>query len=419
MAESIKDKVAIVGMGCTKFGERWDAGPTDLIVEAVSEAIADAGIELKDIQAVWFGTMETGFSGQVVAGALQLPYIPITRVENACASAAESLRNAAFAVAAGAYDIVLAVGCEKLKDAGYGGLGAAFPGLKHPVYGASIEIGGAPGRFALAATRYFYRYGLSPEEGKRVLAMISVKSHYFGARNPRAHLRMEVTIDQVLNAPIIAWPLGLFDCCGVTDGAAAAILVPAHMAKSFRDDYVLIKGFGISIGPGWGKEDTRYDFTHWEETERAARQAYEMAGITNPRKELDMIECHDCFSISELICMESLFISERGQAPEDVKKGANIPPGHPRLRELLGGKPDEPLPLEGEIPINISGGLKSFGHPVGASGCREVYEIYKQIQGKAEEPSRQLKNVRLGLAHNQGGHPGMFQCGITIVGARD
>lgn len=197
MAESIKDKVAIVGMGCTKFGERWDAGPTDLIVEAVSEAIADAGIELKDIQAVWFGTMETGFSGQVVAGALQLPYIPITRVENACASAAESLRNAAFAVAAGAYDIVLAVGCEKLKDAGYGGLGAAFPGLKHPVYGASIEIGGAPGRFALAATRYFYRYGLSPEEGKRVLAMISVKSHYFGARNPRAHLRMEVTIDQV------------------------------------------------------------------------------------------------------------------------------------------------------------------------------------------------------------------------------
>ena len=398
---SIKDRVAIVGMGCTKFGELWDKDITDLIFEASMEAIEDAGIEMKDIQAAWLGTfwgsqqVEGGApTGILLSSVLQLQYIPVSRVENACATGAEALRNAAYSVAAGIYDLVLVVGVEKLKDVGFGGLGSLYPGRWHPVYGTQ---GTAPGRYAMAATRYFAKYGLTPDEGKRLLAMISVKSHYNGARNPRAHLRRKITIEDALNAPIIAWPLGLFDCCGVTDGAAAAVLCRAEDARKFRDDYVLIKGFGIAAGPGWGKENIDYDFTYWPETEHAARLAYMEAGIKDPRKELSLAEVHDCFSIAELIAVESLGICEKGSAKEDIESGA--------------------WTQDGEIPINISGGLKSFGHPIGASGCREVYEIYKQIQGKAEEPSRQLKDVKMGLAHNQGGHPGRFVCGITIVGA--
>lgn len=398
MAESIKDKVAIVGMGCTRFGERWDVGINDLIYEATSEACQDAKIEMKDIQAAWVGfTLSAAATGLVLSRALQLQFIPITHVENACGTGAETIRGAALGLAAKQYDIVLALGFEKLKDLGFGGLPPAAPGESHPIYGGATEYGGAPGRYALAATAYFRKYGLSPEEGKRTLAKISVKSHRNGARNPKAHLRREITLEQAMSAPMIAWPLGLFDCCGVTDGASAAIMVRTEDAKRFRDDYVTIKGFGIAASPGWGKERPDYDFTYWDATQAAARQAYATAGIKDPRKELDMAEVHDCFSIAELIAVESLGIAKPGHGKEDIDAGA--------------------WEQEGEIPINISGGLKSFGHPVGASGGREVYEFYKQFQGKAEEPSRQLKNVKLGLAHNQGGHPGMFICGITIIGA--
>ena len=200
-----------------------------------------------------------------------------------------------------------------------------------------------------------------------------------------------------MKAPMIAWPLGLYDCCGVTDGAAASILCPAEEAKNYRDDYVTIKGFGISTSPGWGKERDDYDFTYWDATEAAARQAYAEAGIKNPRKELDMVELHDCFSIAELIASESLFLCEYGKYKQEfTDKRAYY--------------------RDGEMPVNVSGGLKSFGHPIGASGAREAYEIYKQIQGKVEEPSRQIKNAHLGLSHNQGGHPGMFICGVAIYG---
>ena len=284
------------------------------------------------------------------------------------------------------------------RGSGYGGIGQGFPGKWHPVYGAAPEIGGGVGRYALAATRYFSTYGLGSEEGKRLLAKISVKSHYNGYRNPKAWMRRTITVDEVVSAPIIAWPLGLLDCCGVNDGASAAVMCRTDEAKNFRPngDYITIKGVTNSCGPGWGNERHDYSFTTWEETDAAARQAYQMAGISNPRKELSMAEVHDCFSIAELIAVESLGICEKGHAKEDIESGA--------------------WEQEGEIPINISGGLKSFGHPAGASGGREVYEFYKQFQGKAEDPSRQLKNVKLGLAHNQGGHPGNFVCGITIVG---
>jgi len=402
MRTGVKDKVAIIGVGCSKFGERWDAGIDDLIKEATKEACGDAGIEIKDIQAIWLGTLQGSqqsaggaSTGIVVSQTLQTQSTPVTRVENACASGQEAVRGAAYGVASGAYDLVMAIGVEKLKDTGFAGLGVGFPGKWEPVYGA---FGTAPGRYAMAATAYFAKYGLPFDEGKRILAEISVKSHFYGARNPKSHLKREITVEEVLNAPIIAWPLGLFDCCGVTDGAAAAILVPASEAKNYRKDYVTIKGLGISAGAGWGKERDDYDFTYWDATRMAARQAYAEAGIKEPNSEIDFVELHDCFSIAELIATESLLLCEAGKYKQEfTDKKAYY--------------------HDGNMPINVSGGLKSFGHPIGASGCRETYEICKQIQGKAQETSRQIKGAKTGLSHNQGGHPGRFVCGVIIYGA--
>lgn len=400
MRESIKDKVAVVGMGCTKFGERWNEGTDDLIKEAVTEACQDAGIGIEDIQAAWLGTAMGGNPGGGIVSGILLSQvlqtsIPVTRLENLCATGQEAMRGAALGIASKAYDVVLAVGVEKLKDTGYGGLGVMYPGKWDPVY----AFGGTPpSRYAMAATLYFAKNNLSLEAGKRILAEISVKSHYYGARNPKAHLRREVTVEQVMNAPIIAWPLGLYDCCGVTDGASAAILVPASEAKKYRDDYVTIKGLGITATPGWGKERDDWDLTVWDATREASRQAYADAGIKNPRKELDLVELHDCFSIAELLASEYLSLCEIGRYKEQFTD----------TRAYY---------HDGEMPVNVSGGLKSFGHPIGASGCREGYEIYKQIQGKVVEPSRQVKNARIGLCHNQGGHPGRFVCGVIIYGA--
>jgi acetyl-CoA C-acetyltransferase len=387
---SIKDKVAIVGMGCCQFGENWDQGADDMIIDAVYEAYDDAGVERKDIEAAWVGTAFSGVGGISLSGPLKLDRIPITRLENFCATGMETIRNASYAIAAGVYDLVLCVGFEKLKDSGFAGLPA---GYTHPVLGVNVT---APGRWAMGATRYFKTYNIPPQEGRETLARISIKSHYNGARHPKAHLRREVTMEQVLNAPIIAWPLGLFDCCGTTDGAAAAILTRADMARSFRDDYGLIKGIGLAIGPGLGKEDADYDYIHLPETQAAAQQAYAEAGIKDPRKELDILELHDCFSISELMTLEAIGVCQQGKAKEDIDAGM--------------------FTLKGELPANADGGLKSFGHPIGASGLRECYEVYKQIQGKAELPERQLKDVKMGLSHNQGGHPGSLLPIITILG---
>jgi len=381
MSESIKDKVAIIGMGCTKFGELWDKDAYDLVIDSAYEAYEDAGIDPKDIEAAWVGTV-LGSTATQLSAPLKTDYIPVTRVENVCATGMETLRAATFALIAKAYDLVLAVGFEKLKE------------KWHPVFGSGDS---APGRYALAATRYFHQFGLSREEGKRTLAKISVKSHHNGFLNPRAHLRMEITEEQVMNAPMIAWPLGLFDACGVTDGASAAILCRTEDAKKYKDEYITIKSFGLSTGPGMGKVRTDYDFSHWEETQRAAQQAYADAGIKDPRKEIGMCEVHDCFSIAELMCYEDLGFCEKGKAKEHIEAGD--------------------FALDGKYPFNVGGGLKSFGHPVGASGIREIYEGYVEILGRAQSPERQLKNVNMALGHNQGGNPGRFISSICIVGA--
>jgi len=394
---SIKDKCAIIGMGCTKFGERWDTSINDLIVEAAYEAFEDAGIAPSDVQAGWVGYTSSSRTGETLSRPLKLDYIPVTHVENACGSGMETIRGAAYAVAAGVYDIVLALGVEKLKDSGLAGLPTpGGMGFWHPIADSGIT---APALYALAATRYFHTYCIEPRKGKEILAKIAVKNHYNGSMSPKAHFQRAVTLEQVMNAPLVAWPLGLFDCCPTTDGAAAAIICRADLAKKFRSDYVLIKGIGLAIGPGTGSMDTDYDWIHWEETERAARQAYAEAGIKNPRKEVSLASVHDCFTISELVIYEGLGLCRKGEARHEVDAGT--------------------FNLNGELPINSDGGLKSFGHPVGASGVRKVYELYKQIQGKAQLPQRQLKNVKLGMAHSQGGHPGAFHCILTVVGPRD
>jgi acetyl-CoA C-acetyltransferase len=391
----IKDKVAIIGMGCTRFGERWEAGVSDLIVEAATECIEDAGIEPKDIQAAWQGNLYdfTATSALPLAQTLKLPFLPVTRVENMCASGSEALRGASYAVAAGAYDICLALGVEKLKDTGYGGLpsmGGAFGGP-----GAGLGANAtAPGLFAMMATRYFAQYGLSAEEGKRALAHISWKSHKNGVLNPKAHLRREVPMDTIINAPIVAWPLGLFDCCGVSDGSAAAIVVRADMAKKFRPDPVYIKSLQIAISSGEELMYTDYDYAHVETTLHAGVKAYEEAGIKKPREEVSMMETHDCFSITELSEYEDLQISPRGRAKEDIEAGF--------------------YDLDGQVPDQPDGGLKCFGHPIGASGLRMMYEMYKQLQGKAGP--RQIKNPKVGLTHNLGGFPAGCVCSVCIVG---
>jgi acetyl-CoA C-acetyltransferase len=392
--EGIKDKVAIVGMGCTKFGERWDKGVEDLIVEAAYEAFEDAGIEPKDIQAAWIGTVFSGLSA-ITLSPLQLPYIPMTRVENMCATGSEALRGACYAVAAGVCDVALAVGVEKLKDSGT--TGVKGPSVVGDNQEGSSGIGpgySAPASFAYLATRYFHDYNIKPEEGKRLLAQITVKNHHNGSLNPKAHFQNELTVEQVVNAPIVAWPLGLFDCCGVSDGAAAAVVTRADIAKNFRDDPVYVKGMQITVGARQGAMAQDYDFVHIEENVIGSRLAYEEAGVKNPRKELSMAEVHDCFSIHEMIVYEDLGFSQRGRAREDIKAGS--------------------FTLEGDLPVNTDGGLKCFGHPLGASGLRMMYEVYKQLQGKAGP--RQVKNPHLGLTHNLGGNAGTGVCSCFIVG---
>lgn len=386
----IKDRVAIIGMGCTPFGEHWDKNVDDLIVDACYEAIEDAGIETKDIQAAWWGTMDSGELGRALAVPLKLDYIPITRVENRCASSIDALRNASYAVAAGIYDLVLVCGGEKLKDSGFPGVGLD---PRAPYTSRVDPEMSPPAAFAQIATRYFHRYNLDPEKGKRILAQIAVKNHQNGTLSPKAHFQKAITLEQAMKAPIVSWPLGLLDCCPVSDGAAAAIVTRADLAKKFRKDYVLVKGIGLTCGAYQTRLQQGCELAIVEENVRASRMAYKDAGITNPRKELDLAIVHDCFTIHELTIYEDFGFSERGKGWEDVEAGT--------------------FTMEGELPVNTDGGLKCFGHPVGASGLRMTYEVYKQLQGKAG--SRQLKKADLGLAHCAGGTPILSLVSSVII----
>jgi len=399
MADGIKDKVAILGMGCTQFGERWESGAEDLMVEAFAECLQDAGIEKKEIQAAYFGScysaLSVGKSAIPLGTTLKLPYIPISRTENFCGTATEAFKGACYAVAAGVYDIVLAVGVEKLKDTGYGGLPVAgiFGYMEH-LRGANST---APGLFAQLATAYSAKWGVDMDKIKDAMAHISAKSHANGALNPKAHLRKAVPEEKIKAAPMIAYPLGLFDCCGVSDGAAAAIVTTPEIAKGLKknQDIVKVKAIQSSVSSGEEAGFNTWDGAGFVTTRTASAKAYEEAGISNPREELSMMEVHDCFSITEFVTMEDLHISPKGGAYEDVMAGF--------------------YDLTGPLPCQVDGGLKCFGHPVGASGLRMIYAMYEQLLERVPA-ERKVHNARLGLTHNLGGLPHANICALTIVG---
>ncbi len=398
MATGIKDKVAIIGMGCTRFGERWDMGAEELMVEAFEECLADAGIEKNEIDAAWLGTcmgeISVGKTAMPLSTTLRLPMIPVTRVENYCATGTEAFRGACYGVASGAYDICLALGVEKLKDTGYGGLVnfGSNAGTLTWQWWPNLT---APGSFAQLAAAYAAKYNVPDIDLKLAMAHISAKSHANGALNPKAHLRRPITEEQVISSPIVAHPLGLYDCCGVSDGCACAIVTTPEIAKKMgQTDFVTVKSLQLALSSGEEIGFDEWDGDHFITTSKCSLKAYEESGITDPRKEISMMEVHDCFSITELVTYEDLHISERGKAINDIMDGF--------------------YDLDGKIPCQVDGGLKCFGHPVGASGIRMLYEMYLQLHGRAGK--RQLNNPKYGLTHNLGGFPFQNICSISIVG---
>jgi len=389
-SRGIKDRVAIVGMGCTAFGEHWDKGPDDLLVESASEAYRSAGVDPAQVDAYWLGTMSSGTSGLMLSEALKLDYKPVTRLENMCATGSEAIRNAAYAVASGAYDVAMAVGVEKLKDSGYSGLVINSP----PDDGTRSNMT-APAMFSLLAPAYAKKYGVDEGELKEVIARIAWKNHVNGAKNPKAQFRKEVPMEKIMNSPPIAGMFGIFDCSGVSDGSAAAVLCRAEDAHKYTDKPIFLKALAFAAGPAEGTFSQDYDFTTFQEVVASAKDAYAQAGVTNPREEISMAEVHDCFTATELVLMEDLGFSERGQGWKDVKEGR--------------------FDGDGPQPVNPDGGLKSFGHPIGASGLRMMYEMWLQLRGEAGE--RQIPDPKLGLTHNLGGQPGRCVSFISVVGA--
>lgn len=396
MATGIKDKVAILGMGCSRFGERWDVGQDELMVEAYSEALTNAGITPAEIDAAWYSShyddIGAGKSGIPMAIALRLPNVGVTRVENFCAGGTEAFRGAVYAVASGAADIALAMGVEKLKDTGFAGLPTASRGTLVPMY---MPTHTNPGNFAQLAQAYAARHGIELRDLKRAMAHTSMKSHQNAVANLNAHLRKPITIDQALNAPMVADPLGLFDCCPVSDGAACAIVTTPDIARNLgKTDPILIKAIQLATSNGWELQSQGWDASYVKTARTAAQRAYEEAGIRDPRAQISFTELHDCFSITELVSLEDIGLADEGTA----------------WKRMLDGAFDR----DGKIPCQVDGGLKCFGHPVGASGLRMLYEAWLQLSGKAGD--RQMGHASLALTHNLGGSPAQNVCSITLIG---
>jgi len=394
-SHGIRDRVAIVGMGCTKFIENWGLGLDDLMIDAANEAYASAGVTKHDVDAYWFGTAQSGMSGITLARPLQLQNKPVTRVENYCATGSEALRQAAYAVASGAYDLCMVVGAEKVKDTGYQGLNA-FP-IPSDGTGRTLT---AAAMFSMIVPAYGNKYGVDDDTMRSVLTHIAAKNHYNGARNPRAQFRKEISAEQIERAPKMAGTLGVFDCAGVADGAAAAIVCRAEDAHRYTDSPVYVKALSFVAGNGSGLIDPSYDYTTFPEIVACAADAYAQAGVKDARAEVALAEVHDCFTPTELVLMEDLQFSERGTAWRDVLDGV--------------------FDLDGELPVNPDGGLKSFGHPVGASGLRMMFEAWLQLRGEAPE-ERTVASLaagrKLALTHNLGGYPGEMVSFVSLLGA--
>jgi acetyl-CoA C-acetyltransferase len=372
--------VAVIGIGCTTFGEKWGTSFRDLFVEAGALALEDAQLSGEKIDALYVGNMSAGrFVEQEHIGALIADYaglasdhIPSTRVEAACASGGLAFRQAVIAVASGMEDIVVAAGVEKMTDVGTGVTVDALAGAADREWEGFV---GAtfPGLYAMIATEYMSRYPLTREQ----LAQVAVKNHYNGARNPIAQFQQEITLNTVLKSSLVADPLRLFDCSPITDGAAAVIVAPLDRAREFTDAPVEVLASAQA-------SDTitlhdRRDICSLDATVAAGNRAFQLAGLE--RKDINLVEVHDCFTIAEICAIEDLGFCKKGEAGKLTADGVTA--------------------LNGKLPVNTSGGLKACGHPVGATGIKQVFEVVQQLRGEAGK--RQVDGAKIGMTHNVGG----------------
>ncbi|MGA2883694.1 MAG: thiolase domain-containing protein [Halobacteriota archaeon] len=376
-------EVAIVGIGCTKFGEMWDKSFRDLFIEAGLMALEDAGMSGADVEALYGGNMSSGiFIEQEHVGALIADYsglisnsVPSTRVEAACASGGLALRSGVIAVASEYHDIVISAGIEKMTDVGpekaMDALAAAADREWEAAVGATF-----PGLYAMMARAHMNEFGTTREQ----LAQVAVKNHYHGSMNPKAQFRNRITIDAVISSPLVADPLRLFDCSPITDGAAAVILVPAERAREFTDTPIYVKA-AAQASDTISLHDRR-SLTSIDATRIAADRAFKTARLQ--RSNIDVAEVHDCFTIAEIMAIEDLAFFEKGRGGPATLAGETA----------IGSK----------IPINTSGGLKACGHPVGATGIKQAVEIVEQLRGDAGK--RQVEGAEVGLTHNVGGTGG-------------
>lgn len=387
----MEKEVAVIGVGQTRYGAFPNQGIKELFTEAYLEALKniDKGIDPKEIQEAWIGTLQTGGNqlgnlAALMTEQVNLPYIPAHRVENACASGSFAFRNAVMAIKSGMRDIVLVGGVEKMTDLPRE-RNRYWLGVSGDVEWERLAGTNFPGIYALMAQRHFYEHG----SNKKQLAMVAVKNHKNAAKNPKAQFRFEVTLEQVMESPFFTYPLGLFDLCPVTDGAAVSIICRGDLAKNFTDKPVWVAGIGA--GTDYLATHDRKDITRIMSAERAAKEAYEQAGLKP--EDIDLAEIHDCFTIAEVIAYEGLGFAKLGEGGKLIESGETH--------------------IGGRIPVNASGGLKAKGHPIGTTGIGQIYEMVNQLRGEAKSPERQVKGAEVGLCHNVGGSGGT--CGVTIL----
>ncbi len=389
-AKGIAGQVAIVGMGCTAFGDLVDKGLDDLLIDAALQAVGTANVAIDDVDAYWLGTYASSAAGTTLSKPLKLDYKPVSRNENFCVTGSDAFRNACFAVASGAYDLVMAIGGEKTGDTGTAGV----PGSPPPGDGTLLEIT-PPGLYSYLSVGYRERYGVSDVDLKSALTHISYKNHYNGEANERAAYQRAIPKERIAQAPDLSGNLSLLDCGGLTDGGAAVLLCRAEDAYQYTDKPIFVNGMGLAVGPATGAIDPRYDFTSFPEVTAAATEAYRQAGVTDPRSQIGMAEVHDCFTVTELVLMEDLLLADRGTS----------------WTEYLSGTFDR----DGAIPINPDGGLQSFGPPIGASGIRMLFECWLQLRGEAGP--RQLDMTgKYAMTQNLGGWPGECLSFVSILG---
>ncbi|MBF6336554.1 thiolase family protein [Nocardia abscessus] len=369
-------KVAIVGAGMTPFAEHFALGIQDLLLMAFADCAAsvDKGLRTTDLQAAWFGAMGAtgGFPAGALADALDLPDLPVTHIDNSCATGNDAVRNALFAISSGAVDVALVIGADKLRETAQKDLLREWETLTRD-NAWDYQLGlFAPAGFALHVNRYLYESSATREH----LAMVAVKNHRHGARNPKARLRFEITLEQALAAPIVADPFGAYDCVPQSDGAAALVLAAEDVVDRYTDSPVWVRGVGLGLDSVMHQH--KRDMTTFPATVRAARAAFAMAGL-GPA-DVDVAEVHDFFTGIELISYEDLGFAERFEAHKLVEAGATA--------------------VGGVLPVNPSGGLKTKGHPPGATGVAQCVELFEQLRGHAVN---QVDGARIGLAHNLGG----------------